>query len=102
MANYKHLPRKEKHKFWQKHIDTWLKSGQNQTEYCKKQEIKESTFRYWQTKLSRKECFIEIPVTIESESTIDIIIKNTVKLQIRKGFDPDLLIQAVKALEQIS
>lgn len=102
MANYKHLPREEKNKFWQKHIDAWQTSGQNQTEYCMKQEIKESTFRYWQTKLSRKECFIEIPVMIESESTIDIIIKNTVKLQIRKGFDPDLLIQAIKTLERIS
>lgn len=102
MTNYKHLPRQEKHKFWQKHIDAWQTSGQSQTEYCMQQEIKESTLRYWRTKLSRKKCFIEIPVKIESESTIDIIIKDTMKLQVRKGFDPDLLIQAVKTLERLS
>ena len=102
MANYKHLPRGEKHKFWQEHIDAWQTSGQSQTEYCMQQEIKESTFRYWQTKLSRKECFIEIPVKLESESTINIIIKDTVKLQVQKGFDPNLLIQVVKTLERLS
>lgn len=102
MANYKYLPREEKHKFWRKHIDAWRTSGQNQKEYCVQQEINESTLRYWRTKLSKEKGFVEIPVKIESESTIDIIIKNTVKLQIRKGFDPDLLIQAVKTLEHIS
>ena len=49
-----------------------------------------------------KKGFVEIPVKIESEATIDIIIKDTMKLQVRKGFDPDLLIQAVKTLEGLS
>ena len=102
MANYKHLSREGKHKFWQKHIDAWQTSGQSLVEYCMQQKIKESTLRYWRTKLLMKKGFVEIPVKIESESTIDIIIKDTIKLQVRKGFDPDLLIQAVKTLEGLS
>jgi len=30
-----------------------------------------------------------------------IIIKNTIKIQVKKGFNPDLLIQTIRVLEQI-
>jgi hypothetical protein len=102
MDNYKQLTREEKRKFWQWHIDGWRKSGQSQTEYCHSQKLKKSTLGYWRTLLSREKGFIEIPVTIESQAAIDIIIKDTIKIQVRNGFDPDLLIQTVKTLEQLS
>jgi hypothetical protein len=102
MDNYKQLTREEKRKFWQRHIDGWQKSGQSQTEYCHSQKLKKSTLGYWRTLLSREKSFIEIPVTIESQAAIDIIIKDTIKIQVRNGFDPDLLIQTVKTLEQLS
>ncbi len=101
MTHYKQLSSGEKPRFWQKHIESWQNSGQTQTEYCRHQKIKKSTLSYWRTRLSQEKGFVEIPLVLEPVSTIDIIIKDIVKLQIRKGFDPDLLIQAIKTLERI-
>jgi hypothetical protein len=102
MDNYKELPPEEKRRFWQKHITAWRQSGQSQKDYCRTQKLKISTLGYWQTRLSREKGFIEIPIKIESQSTIDIVIKDTIKIQVRRGFDPDLLIQTMRVLEQIS
>jgi hypothetical protein len=102
MDNYKQLTPEEKRRFWKKHIAAWRKSGQNQADYCRSQKLKKSTLGYWRTLLSREKGFIEIPVKIESQATIDIIIKDTIKIRIKNGFDPDLLIQTVRTLEQLS
>ena len=102
MDNYKTLPAKGKRKFWQKHIAAWQQSGPSQEEYCCSQKLKKSTLGYWQTRLSREKGFIEIPIKIESKSTIDIVIRDYMKIRVKTGFDPDLLIQTIKVLEQIS
>lgn len=102
MDNYKTLPAEEKRKFWQKHIAAWQQSGQSQKEYCRSQKLKKSTLGYWRTRLSREKGFIEIPIKIESRSTIDIVIRDDVKIQVKTGFDPGLLIQTIRVLEQIT
>lgn len=102
MANYKQLSREEKQEFWRQHIEAWKVSGQSQAEYCEEQKIKKSTLGYWRSQLLKRKRFVEIPLKIESQSPIDIIIKDTIKLQVRKGFDPDLLIQIVKTMEHLS
>jgi hypothetical protein len=101
MANYKQLSPSKKYKFWQDHIDAWRESEQSQTEYCNKQKIKKSTLGYWQNKLAKQTEFIEIPVELEKRSVIEIIITDKVKLKVTKGFDPDLLLQTIKVLEQL-
>lgn len=102
MTTYKQLTSEGKQKYWQQHIDAWLKSGQSQMEYCRNNKIKKSTLGYWRTRLSREDVFIEIPIELEPHSVIDIILKNKIKIQVRKGFDPELLLQTIKALEEIS
>ncbi|MEJ2649742.1 MAG: hypothetical protein P8016_15205 [Sedimentisphaerales bacterium] len=102
MDNYKALPAEEKRRFWQKHIAAWRQSGQSQKEYCRNQKLKKSTLGYWRTLLSREKGFIEIPIKIESRSTIDIIINGGIKIQVRKGFDPELLVQTIRVMEQMS
>ena len=102
MENYKKLSKEEKRRYWREHIKAWQESGQNQIEYCKNQNIKKSTLGYWRTRLAREDGFVEIPVKIESATPIEIIISKTVKIQVQKGFDPDVLVQTVKTLEQLS
>jgi len=102
MENYQTLSREEKRRFWQKHITAWQQSGQSQKEYCHNQKLKKSTLGYWRTRLSREKGFIEIPIKIESQTTIDIIIKDDIKIQVKKGFDNDLLIQIIRVLGQLS
>jgi len=102
IMTYKRFTSEDKQKYWQKHIDGWLKSGQSQLEYCRNNKIKKSTLGYWRTRLSREDVFIEIPIELESHSAIEIILKNKIKIQVRKGFDPQLLIQTIKVLEEIS
>lgn len=102
MDNYKTLPPEEKRIFWQKQIAAWQQSGQSQKEYCRSQKLKKSTLGYWRTRLSKEKRFIEIPVKIESQSTIDIVIRDDIKIQVKKGFDPDLLTQTIRVLEQMA
>lgn len=102
MDNYKTLPAKEKRKFWQKHIAAWQQSSQSQEEYCRSQKLKKSTLGYWRTRLSREKGFIEIPIKIESQSSIEIVIRDDIKIRVNTGFNPDLLIETIKVLEQIS
>jgi hypothetical protein len=102
MENYKILPPEEKRMFWQKHIAAWRQSGRSQTEYCHSQKLKKSTMGYWQTILSRERKFVEIPIKMESQSAIEIVIKDAIKIQIKKGFDPDLLCQIIRVLEHVS
>ena len=102
MGKYKNLSPKEKREYWKKHIDAWQHSGQSQTKYCHSQKIKKSTFGYWRTRLSREEIFVKVPIELESHSALEIIIKDSIKVQIRKDFDPELLLETVKTLEQLS
>jgi len=102
MTNYKKLSSEEKRTYWQKHIEAWRQSGQNQLSYCRNQKIKKSTLGYWQTRLSREKSFVEIPLEIKPPSVIEIIISDKVKIRVKSGYDPDLLIQTVKTLEQLS
>lgn len=102
MENYKKLPPEEKRRFWQQHITAWRQNGQSQKEYCRIEKLKISTFGYWRTRLSKEKRFIEIPIKIESQPTIDIVINDGIKIQVKKGFDPDLLAQTIRVLEQMS
>ena len=102
MDNYKTLPSEKKSRFWQEHITAWQQSDQSQKEYCRIQKLKISTFGYWRTRLCREKGFIEIPIKIESQATIDIVIKDDMKIRVKTGFDPNLLIQTIRVLEQIS
>lgn len=37
--------------FWQKHLESWRKSGLTQSEYCRRQNLRYTTFRKWKEKL---------------------------------------------------
>jgi transposase-like protein len=102
MTNYKNLTTEEKRQYWKTHIQAWQESGQSQIEYCRNHNIKKSTLGYWRTRLTRENGFVEVPVEIASTTPIEIIISDKVTVRIRKGFDPDVLIQTVKTLEQLS
>ena len=66
-------------KLWKNHIETWKKSGLNQAEYCRKNDLKKTRFTYWKLKFEKQylpQAFVEV-----SQATI----KKTFKT---KAVDP--------------
>jgi hypothetical protein len=43
----------EKSSYWESHLKNWEKSGINQSEYCRSNNLNYSVFHYWKRKLSR-------------------------------------------------
>ena len=44
--------KKEKHLFWQKHIEKWQESGVSQAKYCEVNQLKLRSFVYYRHKIS--------------------------------------------------
>jgi hypothetical protein len=51
---------------WNKHIETWEKSGQSQAEYCRKNMLSDKSFCYWLRKHRRQNQIQLVPVTLSS------------------------------------
>jgi hypothetical protein len=102
MENYKQLSQTEKQTFWQKHITAWKKSGLSQDVYCRNQKIKKSTLGYWITKLSREKGFVEVPVNLPSVNEVEITINKNIRIQLLKGYSPELVTRLLKTLEETS
>lgn len=58
---------------WNKHIETWEKSGQSQAEYCRKNMLSDKSFCYWLRKHRRQNNIQLIPITFHSEAFAPVI-----------------------------
>jgi hypothetical protein len=59
----------DKSSYWEAHFESWDQSGLNQSEYCRRHNLKYCVFHYWKRKL-RKPC--EVPVQSEG-STVNFV-----------------------------
>jgi hypothetical protein len=53
---------------WNKHIETWEKSGQSQAEYCRQNLLSDKSFCYWLRKHRRQNNIQLVPVTFHTEN----------------------------------
>ncbi len=51
MKPHQERARAEKVNYWQPHLRSWRSSGLSMSEYCKRHELNEAQFRYWQHQL---------------------------------------------------
>jgi hypothetical protein len=85
--------------FWQNQVLTWRQSGQNQSQYCRSNNLNQNAFSKWKLKLenysedSKKISFIEIPFenSPSLESELELIIRNDYKIKLNHDFDASLL-----------
>lgn len=56
---------KGKQAYWEKHLQTWRKSGKPQLAYCREANLKPHTFWYWKRKFTA----LEVPTAPGNEPT---------------------------------
>ena len=58
----------EPEQFWRTHLESWAPSGLSQAEYCRRNDLNISRFRYRKRKFDKKDFsleFIQLPTTTE-------------------------------------
>ena len=98
----------QKRSYWKQHIDSWQESGLNQTEYCRRHNLKHHQLVYWKKRFSHTETgvsfaalklenLLDTPV-LPDRASLCLVINNYFKIEIRAGFDAQLLRQLIFAL----
>jgi len=96
---------------WRQIVDGQRASGLTVAAYCRDRGIKDSAFYAWKRRLrssamptrSPKTAFVEVrPPSLLAPGAIEICLHGERRLLVRSGFDRDLLIALVRALESAS
>ena len=98
----------QKRTFWKQHIDSWQETGLTQVEYCRQHNLKHHQLVYWKKRFLKTETDVSfVPLKLEDlldlpeqpdHAPLCLVINNHFKIEIRAGFDAQLLRQLIFAL----
>lgn len=106
-------PRNESHisrqTYWQGVLETWRRSGLNQSAFCREQSVSRYAFNYWKNKLSspdetaEAERFVELSVLPRSQwsGRVEITLRNGMMLSTDSSCDPGVVAEMARALEAV-
>ena len=106
MERYAGLSKDQKRKFWQKHTDTWEKSGLSLANYCRLHNISQSAFT-WRKRSFEKDSsrnrLTRIPIEMDNmprqaDVRLELVINKSLSIKIGKGFAVETLQCVLKAL----
>ena len=97
-------------KLWRQRIDRQKISGMNAASFCRRHSLAVATFYFWKRRLSepaRSSAFVEVrqpPVNTAATSggthtSIELCLRGGRRLRLRRGFDRQLLLDVLAALE---
>ncbi len=99
----------QKRIYWRQHIDSWQQTGLTQAEYCRRHNLKHHQLVYWKKRFLKTETDVSfVPLKLEDlldiptrqdQSSLTLEINNQFKIEIRAGFDSQLLRQLIFALQ---
>lgn len=105
-------PRPEnKQQLWSDHITAWKDSGLSQKQYCDQHQLIYSTFVYWRGRLKRlngdglasgKVNFLPVRLKQDNQVTLTLRINDRHSIEIRPGFDSDLLGKIIRVVQQVA
>lgn len=87
---------------WEERILEWKRSGLTRKEFCKKNEVKITTFAYRRRKINaaKKNGFIEVRVpAARGRNTLSLHLKGGMVIDVPQGFDPALLRNILTVVE---
>ena len=98
----------QKRTYWKQHIDSWQETGLSQTEYCRQHNLKHHQLVYWKKRFLKSGTNVSF-VSVKLEDLEDrpdpldpaslcLVVNNHFKIQIRAGFDTQLLRQLIFTL----
>ena len=102
----------QKRSYWKQHIDTWQETGLTQVEYCRRHNLKHHQLVYWKKRFLKTETDVSfVPLKLEDlldiparqdQATLTLVINNDFKIEIRAGFDAQLLSQLIYVLRRLA
>jgi len=102
----------QKRTYWKQHIESWQETGLTQTEYCRRHNLKHHQLVYWKKRFLKTETSVSfVPLKLEDlldipnqpdRSALCLVINNHFKIEIRHGFDAQLLRQLIFALRGLA
>ena len=103
---------KQKRSYWKQHIDTWQETGLTQAEYCRRNNLKHHQLVYWKKRFLKTETDVSfVPLKLEDlldmparqdQAALTLVINNDFKIEIRAGFDAQLLRQLIYVLRRLA
>ena len=102
----------QKRSYWKQHIDSWQETGLSQAEYCRRHNLKHHQLVYWKKRFLRTETDVTfVPLKLDDllmdrppqpdRQSLCLEINNRFKVEIRAGFDTQLLRQLIFALREL-
>ncbi len=101
----------QKRSYWKQHIDSWQQTGLTQAEYCRKHNLKHHQLVYWRKRFLKTETDVSfVPIKLEDlldlsarqhRASLILVINNQFKIEIKAGFDAQLLRQVIIALRGV-
>ena len=94
------MNRRDKEKYWSGVLTNWKESGIGLGRWCKENDYPHYQARYWRRKLfptKQKKTFLEMQEHTPEEKEMYLCIGRT-RIQVERGFDPELLREVVSAL----
>jgi hypothetical protein len=103
----------QKRCYWKQHIDSWQEAGLTQAEYCRRHNLKHHQLVYWKKRFSHApetgvsfvplkpdDLLMDKPAQPDRQS-LCLEIDDHFKVEIRAGFDTQLLRQLIFALREL-
>jgi hypothetical protein len=95
--------------YWNKHLTSWGKSKLSQAQYCRQNNLNPNMFSKWKRLLSAKNdqlLLTEVPVdkiiNESSNSGIELIINESIKVRVVDNFNKELLQELLKSIGVIN
>jgi hypothetical protein len=102
----------QKRTYWKQHIESWQQTGLTQAEYCRRHNLKHYQLVYWKKRFLKTETNVSfVPLKLEDlldtplrpdRALLCLVIDNHFKVEIRAGFDAQLLRQLIFALRGLA
>lgn len=107
MPNYRYGPtRKENLKFWTEQLRAFHLAGLTQKEFCQRNNLVYSSFRYWKRRIDHQTAadqieFVEVDARICSPSSVALTLSaERFDILIHNGADPDMVLWILRELNR--
>ena len=94
------------------HVRRWRSSGLSQAEYCRRNDLKWSTFHYWRKRLATSSAavtLVQVPMGFNSNRSdcqpcqeLTLVLGDRYKVEVGDNFNPSTLARLVNTLGQLS
>ena len=101
-----------KRTYWKQHIESWQQTGLSQAEYCRRHHLKHHQLVYWKKRFVKSETQVSFAALklddlldrpwLAQPATLCLVFNEQFKIEIRAGFDAQLLRQLIFALRGLA